>query len=185
MRFWWILNSPYIQLHSIRVQKEIVKVWGLNKDWARSSADQILCGLSHRFTEVQKTVAGISGLTQHLICNNITVPTDSIQRFRDQIEAFQRAMGGEGCEFTVVVFYILSTLSGTLKSIHCSRQKFLGLKISIYSLALYSGSKVTRLLLETFESKDTSCHVGNHYLYILYISNCIWLFCFSWPSSLT
>lgn len=79
-------------------------------------------------------------------------------------------MGGKGCEFTVVVFYILSTLSGALKSIHCSRQKFLGLKISICSLALYSGSKVTRLLLETFESKDTSCHVGNHYLYILYIS---------------
>lgn len=79
-------------------------------------------------------------------------------------------MGGKGCELTVVVFYILSTLSGALKSIHCSRQTFLGLKISICSLALYSGSKVTRLLLETFESKDTSCHVGNHYLYILSIS---------------
>lgn len=73
--------------------------------------------------------------------------------------------GGEGWELNAVD-YILSTLGGTVTQSTAAGNSILGLKISLYSLPLFSGALVQHLLVETLKSKDAFCH----YSYILYIS---------------
>lgn len=60
------IKSPYIQLHSIWVQKETVTVWGLNKDFCQVVYKPNSGWTYKQIYTVQKTVAVISGFTQYL-----------------------------------------------------------------------------------------------------------------------